>query len=158
MKITGIKYWRRKKRFTRKELSKRAAVSENFITNAEKEISPQTVFSTYIKLANALSVPLDDLLKEYDDSQLDYCDHATYLFKKKRPPENANCIAKYRIDENLTYQQLSEILGITSREGARKICNSSCPSSKHLKTVAAREGISVEEFLFRYTPERSAAA
>ncbi len=155
--MTGLCYWRMKRHFSKKELAEKAGVSFTFISKLEKRYSPDTAFVLYIRLADALTVTVDQLLKEYNEAELSLGDHGTYR-KAEGKHKAANCIAEYRKEENLTYQELSMILGISSREGARQICNSPCPSRKHLKTLANRESLSVAEFMFRYEPERRSAA
>ena len=152
--MTGVRYWRQKRRLSKKVLSEKTGVSPAFIANAEEEISPMSLFSHYILLAKALDVTIDQLFEKYDDADLSYGDHGTYR-AKKRAHSVANCIAEYRIVENFTYQELSSILGITSREGARKICNASSPPSKHIKAIAERENLPVDVFIHRYSPERA---
>lgn len=155
--MTGLSYWRKKRHYSKKVLSEKAGVSIVFIAKLEQGFSPETSFILYIRLANALNVTVDQLLEEYDDAELGMGDHGTYR-KTEEKHCSANCIAEYRREENLTYQELSLILGISSREGARRICNAPCSSKKHLKTLAAREKLSVAEFMVRYEPERRLAA
>ncbi len=152
--MTGLCYWRNKKRFSKASLSEKTGLSTGLITQMEKRLSPYTVLSIYIKLAEALGVTVDQLLEEYDDAELGVGDHGSYRTGKgiRFAP---NCIAEYRIIKNFTFQELGGILGLTSRQGAKRICDLPDAPEKYVKTLAAREKISAEEFRLRYEPKRT---
>lgn len=155
--MTGVSYWRMKRHLSKKELAEKAGVSFTFISKLEKRYAPESAFVLYIWLADALNVTVDGLLEEYNEAELSLGDHGTYR-KTEGKHKVVNCIAEYRKEENLTYQELSSILGIASRERARQICNALSPSKKHMKVLAERENLSVADFIARYDPDRSSAA
>lgn len=145
--MNGIGFYRRKKRLALYELSEMSHVYKGTIHRLEEELNPKTTLSIYLRLADALGVTLDELLKDYDPSLLRAGDRHAYAGGPK-PPHNP--IAVYRSDENLSLQQLAWRLGVTSREWARRVCNEDTVSPLHLGRLAAYEGISEAEFRQRY--------
>ena len=63
-KIAGnIKKLRRKKDISQDRLSKLADLSVNTIANVESGYNPNPTIETLLKIANALGVSVDDLIK-----------------------------------------------------------------------------------------------
>lgn len=145
--MNGIGFYRRKKRLALYELSEMSHVYKGTIHRLEEELNPKTALSIYLRLAEALGVTLDELLKEYDPSLLQAGDRHAYA---GGPRTLRNPIAVYRSVENLSLQQLARRLGVTSREWARQVCNEDSVSPLHLGRLAAFEGISEAEFRVRY--------
>lgn len=154
--MTGVEYWRMKKHISAADLAAKADVGVTTVFKMERAFNPTALSGPFIRLADAMDVPVDYLLKEYDPSTLKASDRVTYRWKNK-PLDIANCIACYRHEENYSLQQLGDILGVT-RERARVICNEKEAPRKHVAALAKKEGISVEEFHLRYDPEEVAAA
>ena len=154
--MTGVEYWRMKKQISAANLAAKANVGVTTVFNMERAFNPTALSGPYIKLADAMDVPVDNLLMEYDPSTLKASDRVTYRWKNK-PLVFANCIAYYRHEENYSLQQLGNILGVT-RERARGICNEKEAPRKHIATLAKKEGISIEEFFLRYDPKEEYAA
>ncbi len=110
----------------------------------------------YVAVSDALGVPVDALLGDYDEALLLPGDHRVAKSKSHDKPV-ANCIAEYRRVENLSLDQLGGLLGVT-RQMAHKLCRRTQPQDKAVNLLAAHEGITAEDFLIRYEPEKEVAA
>lgn len=147
MTVTGVKYWRKKRRLTKTELAALSGVSGTFISVADKAIHPTTMLWCYIRLARALNVTVDDLCREYREEQLTESDRVAS--KKTSEREPVNCIDRYRKERNLSFAQLGSLLGV-SRQRAHVICRSKHPSENCISLLAGREGVSAKRFLEDY--------
>ena len=152
--MNGIRYFRKKNKLAIYELSELSHVCKPTIHSLEKAIQPTTTLSTYLRLADALGVTLDELLDDYDPALLKDGDRHTDR-RSTRSPRNP--IAVYRMTENLTLQQLAKRMGVTSREWARRICDGELASPKLLRRLAAYENVTETEFLRRYAVEEVCA-
>ena len=141
--MTGIKYFRLKNRLTQKELAEKANCQIAVIQRLEQGYSERTRAITLHRIALALDVSLDNLARDYDDSQIDEQDRPIRPTKIKAPE---NCIHNYRLAHALTYQELAFRLGIGTSEGSRKVCKREYARQKHVQRLAAYEGISESEF------------
>lgn len=146
--MNGIRFYRQKNRLAICELSQLAQVSAPVIRALEKKIQPNTALSIYLRLSDALGVTIDELLDDCDPALLKDGDRHAYATSKAKPACNA--IAVYRRDENLSLQQLADRLGVTSREWARRVCDSKSIRPQHLQLLAKYEGVTEDEFLLRY--------
>ena len=145
--MTGVEYWRCKRRLSRSALVKRSGVSEKTLHRMEEGVCPTTKLSIYMDVARALDVPIDELARIYAEEDLESGDRPACRQKAQR---DVNCIAVYRRVRNLTHQQLVERLGAHSREWSRQVCSNPRPNKKALLILAKYEGITVEEFERRY--------
>ena len=152
--MNGIRYFRKKNKLAIYELSELSHVCKPTIHSLEKAIQPTTTLSTYLRLADALGVTLDELLDDYDPALLKDGDRHAYIGRQK-PPRNP--IAVYRREENLSLQQMADRMGVGSREWARRICDKTIASPKLLRRLAAYENVTEAEFLRRYTVEEVCA-
>lgn len=78
------------------------------------------------------------------------------MYHRHSMPEN--CIAIYRLQEGLNLPELSELLGLSGRNSAAKLCAATHPSRKYVRLLASHEGLSMSEFFTRYAPELNDAA
>ncbi len=154
--MNGIRFYRQKNRLAICELSQLAQVSAPVIRSLEKKIQPNTALSIYLRLTDALGITLDELLDDYDPALLKDGDRHAHARTKSKPARNP--IAVYRRDENLSLQQLADRLGVTSREWARRVCDSKSVRPQHLQLLAAYEGVTEDEFLLRYAVSEGASA
>ena len=145
--MTGVGYWRCKRRLSRIALAERSGVSTNTLRLMEDGVCPTTKLSIYMDVARALDVPIDELARIYAEEDLEIGDRPVSWQKTQR---DVNCIAVYRRVRNLTHQQLAERLGAHSREWSRQVCSKPRPNQKSLLILAKYEGITVEEFERRY--------
>ena len=142
--IIGLKYCRIRAHISVKTLADRSGVSTATIMAIEKG-NVNSSLEIFLKLADALEVPIEALTKVHDDSELEAGDRVTY----KPRNTQVNCMGVYRQEKNLSLQQMSEILNV-SREWVRKVCMEAEPSEKHLIRLAEHEGLTPEEFQRRY--------
>ena len=145
--MNGIYYWRKKSGLTVSELAELSGLSTTSIRKLEKQISTSTTLSIYMMIADALGKSVDQLLETYDPHTLNAGESRR---KSSRRALDGNMIALYCRRENLSYQQLADRLGVTSRERARQLCRAQDTPKKHLARLAAYEEISESEFLRRY--------
>ncbi len=141
--MTGVFYWRRERSLSEDQLADLTDVSVWTIQALEKKIKSTTCFSVYCRIAEVLDVSIENLFAEYN-----------YPVEKRRGRErkklDCNAIAVYCREHNITYQQLADRLGLTSRERARQICRANVVSEKHINRLAKFEGLTAEEFCERY--------
>ncbi|MCR5137171.1 MAG: helix-turn-helix domain-containing protein [Oscillospiraceae bacterium] len=145
--INGIKFFRQKNRINNAQLAERAGVSVATIIKLEKKIDKKTKLSTCKAIADALGVSIEMLLDNYDESDLLDGDNRR---TSKRKEFGSSEIAVYCSKHNLTFQQLADRLGMKSRERARQLCQENEAKIKHIKRLAAYEGLSIEEFCELY--------
>lgn len=153
--MIGVEFYRRKARLSRPELAEKAGIPLASVISLENNDRRSSRFVLYVAVSDALGIPVDELLGEYDEATLLPGDHRVCKNKNHGAP-TTNCIAEYRRVENLSLDQLGSLLGI-SRQMAHKLCNRSWSQDKAVNLLAAHEGISTEDFMVRYTPEEVAA-
>lgn len=146
--ITGTEYFRLKARISQKALARRAGVGLVTIQRMCWAVNPETAaLATYMRVAEALGVSVHQLLRDRDESELEDGDHAVYPSRTGSPN---NCLAAYRREHGLSLEQLGQRLGGKTRECARLACASERPPQKHIRTLAAYEGVTPEEFCREY--------
>jgi|BioPla2DNA2_1021312.scaffolds.fasta_scaffold12938_6 transcriptional regulator with XRE-family HTH domain len=148
--MNGVKYYRLKRGIKSITLAQKTGISIGTIKNMERATKPGKISAVnYCKVADVLQVSIDDLLKNnYPDPGVEVPYRAPY---PSRTANVKNLIYIYRRTYNITCQQLAHILGLKSRERARQLCSTKTPSEKHIKTLAAHEGISIDEFKNKYS-------
>jgi transcriptional regulator with XRE-family HTH domain len=153
--MIGVEFYRRKARMTRQELADKAGIPLSCVGSLENNLRRTSRFDLYLAVSDALGVPVDALLGDYDEALLLPGDHRVAKSNNHDKPA-ANCIAEYRRVENLSLDQLGRLLGVT-RQMAHKLCKRTQPQDKAVNLLAAHEGISTEVFQIRYAPEEVAA-
>lgn len=144
--MTGIQYWRIVKNITPRELATAAGISIWTLLSLEKEIKESTGLNVYSGIAAALGVTIEMVISEYDKP-----DGIVNIRRGKcRKELDGNVVAVYCKRKNLTFQELADQLGVTSRERARQICRAPEVSKKHISKLAEIEGLSLEEFNVKY--------
>ncbi len=142
--MTGVHYWRCKRRLTSTALVKLCGVNEKTLRNMEREFQPAVSLHQYIKVAEALQTSVESIFEIYPENALNDSDRPDRSGLANSPV--VNLIGQYRKQQNLTYKQLAERYGATSREFGRLLCNAPKPSKAAIKAFADFEKISVEEF------------
>ena len=145
--VTGVKYWRFKRHITRKSLAKQSGIVEMTLKDMEEDFFFSRPSCFYMRIAAALNVTVDDLAQSYPVSMLAAGDR--YVRKSTSANPN-NCLAVYKMVHHLNNEQMANLLGLAGRESARKVCERDVPQEKYVKRLAQYEGISEEEFIFRY--------
>ena len=152
--MTGLYYHRRKARLTVEELSERAGLCTATIRTLENVLTPGTPSSTVARLASALGVSMEELLRVYPDDALQDGDHPRF---RPRGTPRYNLLEVYRREHNLTYQELATLLGQRTRQAAQRACVVSDPWPRHVALLAQREGLTVQEFEKRYQRKENVA-
>lgn len=149
--MNGVEFYRKKNRLSIRELSSRTGVGVQTIQKLENHPNGTTSACIYMKLSDELHVAIDDLFLSFDPRLLEEGDRVD---RKARRPLDANAVAVFVSEKNLTLHQLGRRLGIT-RQRAGKVCRAEHVAEKHLTRLAKQERLSVEEFLARYAPEKT---
>lgn len=150
--ISGTEFYRSKARMSIRELSERSGVCAAVLVKlCGGEPPMNTPLSVYMRAAEALDVSLADLLKMHDERELDIGDQAAY---PSRTECMTNCVAVYRRTKGLTYEQLARRLGSPNRECGRQACAGERAGKKHVRVLAAYEGITPEQFRQQYATDK----
>ena len=145
--ITGAEYYRRLNHMMRKELEVLSGVNKMALKKILDGDNVERISYCYFaQIAEVFGVTVDDLLVEHDERELN---GTSYIPDPDRPP--TNCVEVYRRRKSLRLIALGERLGI-SKQAVSKLCHMSNPSSKHIQSLAAYEGITPKEFIQYYSP------
>ena len=148
--ISGIEFLRRKARMTQSEVAAGAGISVALLGKLSVPYPKMTTsLAIYMRIADVFHVAVDDLLELHDEQELDLGDRVTY---RSRTENLENCVAVYRREKNLSLEQLGQLLGGKTKECARLGCASAEPKKKHIRILAAHEGITPEAFCRLYAP------
>lgn len=151
--MTGLKHHRIAKNLSLKELATLAETSRFTIENYENPDSAQNGNSEiYLRLANALEVTIDELLRP-DYPELDDPKAGREGKRRSATANPMNPITVYRDAHGLTFMQIATLIGNTTKESGRKACAAQQPLERHINALAVKEGISADEFRALYSPE-----
>jgi hypothetical protein len=150
--MTGAEYWIRKQRRTIMSLQQETQRSAQVIYDLKNDTEHKKCMSHYIALSQALGVPVSALMATYPDDSLGPGDHPVHKCKHTTA---RNCVAQYRLDKNLTFLQLSVLLGVTTMQGARRNCICDHPSKRSVEILSALEGLTPQEFREKYAPAKA---
>lgn len=147
--MSGVEYYRRKRRLTLHELAELSGVTTITIRSYEKKGIPENApVDALLALADVFEVSLDELLKEHYENELTTADRNTY---ESSIQVSTNVISNYRLRLNLRYQELAERLQLGARESARVACRRKTALPKHIQLICRYENMSVEEFVTEYS-------
>ena len=152
--ISGTEYYRRKARLSVLELSRRTGIAATLLRKLCDDPPMTTSTMIYMRAAAELGVMAMDLLEQHDERELDVGDQAAY---PSRSEQMTNCVAVYRRAKGLTYEQLALRLGSPNRECGRRACMTEQAGKKHVRVLAAYEGITPEQFRKMYAPDKGVA-
>lgn len=147
--MNAIRYYRLKHQLTQEGLAKKVGVSKGTISKYERAARPSGGRGyNYNAISRFFGVPMNELLESKEDTT-----HRNQVqtIRESRTENMKNCITVYRHAHGLTFKALASLLDRTSRECARQACERDVPVKEHINTLAAHEGISVEEFIAKYT-------
>ena len=151
--MNGIEFYLRKRRMTARELAKRSGVHKMTISayvNKTDETDMQV--SVLLKFSNVLNVPIDDLVKQYDENELLPGEHST----RQTFIIGDTIMNRFRKAHNLTYEELGAMLSGSTRQNAFNLCKREGISDAMMQRLCKFEGISEGEFLERYGEAGSA--
>lgn len=151
--MNGIEYFLRKRRMTALELAKRSGVHKMTISSyVNKTDETDMQVPVLLKISSVLDVPIDDLVKQYDENDLQPGEHST-----RRALITADTILnRFRKAHNLTYEELGAMLSGSTRQNAFNLCKRDGISDTMLQRLCEIEGISATEFLEHYGEADSA--
>lgn len=148
--MTGLAYHRILQDLSCKELAEQVGCTKDSVRLYEKHLAPQKKgrSSLWLAFSDCLKVPVQELLKTDFPDLTDRKNGRTIRWSKTANP--CNPITIYYRTHRLSYRELAERLGRTSRECARKACTAQRASQKHIKALTKYEGISEKAFLRKY--------
>lgn len=150
--MTGFEYFRKKARLTAKKLAQLCGETEAQIYHMNCGPALETRCRSLVKISEALDMPIDVLLWEFDDSELASGDRGVFLSEKTI---ESNPLEIYRRINNLSYEQMAEMLRM-SRQNVHRLGKNSYAREGHLEKLAAHEGITYSKFLKKYKiPDRA---
>jgi transcriptional regulator with XRE-family HTH domain len=151
--MNGIEFYLRKRRMTARELAKRSGVHKMTISSyVNKTDETDMQVPVLLKISAVLDVPIDDLVKQYDENELLPGEHST----RKTFITGDTILNRFRKAHNLTYEELGVMLSNSTRQNAFGLCKREGISDTMLHRLCKFEGISEAEFLERYGEEASA--
>lgn len=147
--MNAIRYYRLKHQLTQEGLAKKVGVSKGTISKYERAARPSGGRGyNYNAISRFFGVPMNELLESKEDNT-----HLNQVqtLRESRTENMKNCITVYRHAHGLTFKALASLLDRTSRECARQACEREVPVKEHIESLAAHEGISVEEFIAKFS-------
>lgn len=149
--MTGLAYYRIQRDLSRKEFAKQVGSTESNVRAYEEQFAPQGRgrSSLWLAFSDYLGVSVEELLKSDFPDIPDRNNQMFYRPSKTANPHNP--VTVYYRTHRLSYQELAERLGRTSRECARKACAAQKASRKHIRALAKHEGITEKAFLSKYS-------
>ena len=152
--MNGIRYYRLKKRMSKKDLAKKSGICPMTISKLEKAEEIRASCLRLYDIACALGVTMDELLMDYPDELITPSDRKAYPQHTGRA---TNCVSNYRLAHNLSHEELGRRLGNRTRALSQVACKQEEGKPKHIQALAVWEGVSMEEFCRQYaTPEAAA--
>ena len=147
--MTGLEFYRIKKDLSRNELAEQVGCVTATVALYEKLVQEgKGRSSLWLTFSNALGVPVSELMRTDLPELVDRKNG--WLNRPSRTANPDNPIAVYRAAKHLTYGEISEIIGCTTREAGRLACAKTTPSKKHIVALARYEKMSPEEFIRKY--------
>ena len=150
--MTGLKYYRIQKNLSSEELAKLTGYTVGSIRLYEKMAAEgRGRSSLWIAFSDVLGVPVQELLRCDLPEIIDRKNRRTIRWSKTANSNNPITIY-YRV-HRLSYYELAQRLGNTTRECGRVVCSAPKASPKHIKALARYEGVSEQAFLRKYSPQ-----
>lgn len=150
--MQALKYYRKKSQLTAKALAREVGVKNHVVINYEtgKVVPDEWEVKYALKFANYFNVTIEEICGYKKDSGITDGDHAPI---RGATGGAHNCVAGYRWAKNLTLDELAKLLGVGSREAARKACRGDYAGAKHVRTLAEHENMTAADFEELYMPE-----
>jgi transcriptional regulator with XRE-family HTH domain len=102
---------------------------------------------TYLRISNALRVPIDELLRT-DFPELPDPTHGKKADFKG--DNETNIVARYRKAQSLTFSELGVRIGNVSRQAAKMACKRNAALSHHIKLLSIYEGVTPKDLIKKY--------
>ena len=148
--LSGLAYYRIERDMSRKKLAERVGTTTKTVALYEKLAwEGKGRSSLWMAFSDCLGVPVQELLKTEFQDVVDR--NNGRKLRESRTANSSNPITNYYRIHRLSYQELAERLGKTSREFARLVCASENPQAKYIKALAEHEGISEKAFIRKYS-------
>lgn len=145
--MSGIRYWRLKRRMTYTDLGREAGCSGSTIRSLENDLDHAS-YALLIRIADALGVTVDQLAEEYPEDAVGPGDHPTA--KYTTDPVRLNSVGRFCRERNISMPEYAAMAGAHSRQAVRRIWTKKKLKPGEILPLARLAGLSQEEFLARY--------
>ena len=152
--MNGMKYHMYFDHLSVQEVAERSGICRDRVLRFCHNIPEGTSMKVLYRLACAMDVTVDELVREYPDSAMAPGDHPAV--QAKRTDKAMNALGVYRRRKNLTYDEFTALLGLRSRQATYVKCTAPVPDSRCVELLAKREKMSAEAFLALYREEGTA--
>lgn len=151
--MSGVRYWRLKRRMTYTALGKEAGCGGSTIRRLEDDLDHAS-YALLIRIADALGVTVDQLAEEYPEDAIGPGDHPaqTYTVEDSR----LNPVGRFCRERNISLPEYAAMAGAHSRQAARRIWTKQKLKPGEILPLAQLAGLSQEEFLVQYGKEVAA--
>lgn len=145
--MSGVRYWRLKRRMTYTALGKEAGCGGSTIRRLEDDLDHAS-YALLIRIADALGVTVDQLAEEYPGDAVGPGDHPTA--KCTMDPVRLNPVGRYCRASNISLPEYAAMAGAHSRQAARRVWMKKKLKPGEIEPLARLAGLSQEEFLAQY--------
>lgn len=145
--MNGLRYWRLKRHMSYSTLAKEAGGSGTTIRNLEEHLG-HVSSDRLVRLADALDVTVDDLVREYPEDSIGLGDHprSKYTMDKER----LNPVGRFCRIHNISLPEYTALAGKNSKQAALRVWTKLKLRPGEILPLAQMEGLSIEDFLLRY--------
>lgn len=144
----GAELIRRRMHLQKQVVADAVGITTTTLKLLEEEVPGSMSLYIYLSLAEYYGVTIDDLLEEYPDDAAGLGAHPPTESGRE---QETNCLTWYRRAYNLSFHELATLLGKNHRYFANKACAELVAREEYVEILAAREGISPDEFRARYS-------
>lgn len=145
--MSGVRYWRLKRRMTYTALGKEAGCSGSTVRRLEDDLDHAS-YALLIRIADALGVTVDQLAEEYPEDAVGPGDHPaqTYTVDDSR----LNQVGRFCRASNISLPEYASMAAINSRQAALRVWTKQKLKPGEILPLARLAGLSQEEFLIQY--------
>ena len=145
--MSGVRYWRLKRRMTYTDLGKEAGCNGSTIRHLEDDLDHAS-YALLIRVADALGVTVDQLAEEYPEDAIGPGDHPAA--KYTMDPVRLNPVGRFCREQNISLPEYAAMAGVRSRQAARRVWTKQKLKPGEILPLARLAGLSQEEFLVQY--------
>lgn len=150
--MNGLRYWRLKRRMSYTVLAKESGVSGSTIHNLEESL--EHVYSDrLVRLADALDITVDDLVREYPEDSVGPGDHPK--LKYTMDEDRLNPVGRFCRLHNISLPEYTTLAGKKSKQASLRVWTKRKLKPEEILPLAQMEGLSIEGFLLRYGKEEN---
>lgn len=145
--MSGILFWRLKRRMTYTALGKVAGCDGSTIRRLEQDLDHASC-ALLVRVADALGVTVDQLDMEYPEDSVTLGDHPAARYTM--PVSRLNPVGRFCRERNISLPEYAALTGKRSRQAALRVWTKQKLKPGEILPLARMDGLTVEEFLRRY--------